>query len=221
MTGRALADSVPAIVLTDDEVVAVALREDAVWSSPLPTLVDADTAALTNAAARGWRSLNVRGLVELDMLSEVLSSCARPVLEGKVVVRTFLVDDQDNILTAGNASSCYVGGEASRLVEFVTPDGVHQFVEVAPESCCRFYEDASATAYLKGVEVPDDWPDALPRPAAFCLAVVDGGAVSVARLGRDEAQVLLAGGTKPEAVADLAAALSAVGLARVLTVATP
>ena len=53
-------------MLTDDEVVALSVRAQAPWRTPLPTVDLADQDRVLASLMRGSRSLYVRGLLDAD-----------------------------------------------------------------------------------------------------------------------------------------------------------
>lgn len=66
------------IALTDDEIVAICHAVQGTWTRQLPTVQVGDTTELARAAVRGYRSLEVRGLMEPgnpgeEMLGKVMA----------------------------------------------------------------------------------------------------------------------------------------------------
>jgi hypothetical protein len=151
------------LVLTDDEVAAVALSLRCAWPTAMPTIPDAAD-ALLDAARRGRRALAVRGLLEQSAQGEfgtlperVLPGLAE-ALAGGLRWGVLTTDDDLGALLTG--PSFYHYGEASSddwITDVVRPDGVHRLA-ATPRADCR--ELLVAMVESTWADVPDDDPTA-------------------------------------------------------------
>jgi hypothetical protein len=123
------------LLLTDDELVAVAVEQSKAWPTGLPTVDVADERALLTAALRGRRSLAVRGLVGPAVAgNEVLDAVGRNAVAAERFVCLY-VRAVDGTRAADSVNvNAYPHG-AGWLAETVSDIGVHQF---APLSTAEF-----------------------------------------------------------------------------------
>lgn len=125
------------LLLSDDEIVAVAARLGGEWKTGLPTVDAADPKDLIRAAARGNRSLAIRGLLAaegalkpriLDRLSQAVG--AVPQQEG------YVADASDLQLPAGLRFAVFDTGPQAKLLVLTLPNGVNE-VSVLPRTTVR------------------------------------------------------------------------------------
>lgn len=141
--------------LTDDEVVALAVRSASVWASPLPTVDLDEPADVASAARRGERSLYARGLLQigdadLGALDDELEELLRPAQHRDALVSVFVADGEMNWHVGGPNLVCYGRGSADGvLLETVSEAGVHSFA-VVDEAFARGTVLELATAALSG-----------------------------------------------------------------------
>jgi hypothetical protein len=134
-------DDIADIVLTDDEVVAVAVQESQPWPVALPTVPNGDPDALAAASFRGHRSLSVRGLLndEGGLTLSIASLCSGiPGADSFLAV--FLADN--SFQRAGwGVMSCHYPSTAEWIVESINPLGIHRIARI-PTSEQRSYLSA-------------------------------------------------------------------------------
>ncbi|MET4160032.1 hypothetical protein [Agromyces sp. PvR057] len=126
------------ILLTDDEVVAAAALLGGAWRAPLPTVSVEDPGEMIKAAARGRRSLGVRGLMQdgatlAPQLAEALSAIVRrrPDRMG------YVGEVADRGLLAGGAFAAFLDGELGTLV-VTTANGVNEFTRATQDEIDDF-----------------------------------------------------------------------------------
>jgi hypothetical protein len=155
------------LLLTDDEALSVALAAEASWRSPLPTVASSEAAGLTASAARGWRSLVVRRLVDDGQLSPELAELVRPVLSNDLLVRGFLAEGADFTPSpAGLTATVYADSADQVLVELVTPAGIHSIRRMRIADCAGLFVD-TLTAAAEGIGKGRDDPS-----VSDCYAVL-------------------------------------------------
>jgi hypothetical protein len=170
------------ILLTDDEIVAVAADAGTPWPSRLPTVDVSDDAALTAAAQRGWRSLSVRELssapVPIDRLHPIFT--ARPIVE------TYLADDQLVRLDGATASIYYRTPDQEWIVEVTTAIGVHAYRFIGAAAAATLLEEALDSAVTAGPPTVSSAPGTERQATAtgFCLLGRVDGALRVLTANR-------------------------------------
>lgn len=109
--------------LTDDEIVALALRSDVVWAVPLLTvLLDVD--ALSAAGRRGMRSLGVRGLLDGSGVEPAeLTSLVAAAAGAASWSAAYTAADDSRIV--GASTFVFHLADGSTIVDMVSADGVH------------------------------------------------------------------------------------------------
>lgn len=167
-------------VLTDDELVAIAIDGGSFWPGPLPTVDIEDVEALTASALRGQRSLFVRGLVDGD--GELETHLAREIrpLAGRMDSYTVYLADAGFQRASWAFATAHYETRTDWVIEEVSAPGVHRFVHVAPAENREYFRILLATAVEAGPENPDE-----DAPAWLCIAAAhaDGAAVTAARRG--------------------------------------
>jgi hypothetical protein len=113
------------ILVTDDEVVAIAIRGAQVWPGPLITVDDRSAESVLLAGARGERSLAVRGIdtesnETVAFMRQALSSEKQLVLSART---------SKGELAAGTSVLVHfrLGGADGGVVQTLTSDGVSWF----------------------------------------------------------------------------------------------
>jgi hypothetical protein len=130
------------LVLTDDEVVALAVARSSPWPSDLPTVDVTDPGQLEAAAFRGNRSLLVRGLLDDDgAASGDAAEVAASVLGTDRRLVVFLSDLEFRRAGWGLASSHHPSSTNGWLFEGVNALGLHAFA-ARPLSDHREYLEA-------------------------------------------------------------------------------
>lgn len=117
------------LLLSDDELVAVAMRSGRAWKASLPTVAIDDNAELIRAAARGHRSLLLRGLLgggseeeQSNRVEEVLGSAVGMLPE----VIGYTAESSD-LRAATGVRFAIFGDDADAKVLVVTlPNGINE-----------------------------------------------------------------------------------------------
>lgn len=119
------------VAVTDDEIVAMSGRVGRRWEGPLPSIDLERPESLIEAAARGIRSLRIRGLVagEDDDLAEEALDLARAA-SGDVLAVAFLADQDRPLLPIGPGVAVIRSGEEF-VVDVALADGTHDIATVA------------------------------------------------------------------------------------------
>lgn len=169
------------LVLTDDELVAIAADGASFWPGPLPTVDIEDVESLTAAALRGQRSLFVRGLLtEVGALEGDVARVVAPIAGRMDSYTVYLADAQFQRASWGFATTHYATS-AGWVVEEVSAPGVHRFVRATTTENRDYFRILLATAVEAGPESAD--PDA---PVWLCIAAADADGATVAAAHRDE-----------------------------------
>ncbi|MDY7540846.1 hypothetical protein QN345_10105 [Cryobacterium sp. 10I1] len=111
------------IVLTDDELVAVAVEQRSEWLGNLPTVSASDAADLLKASARGYRSLAVRSLLSANspgdsrLAPELLVAVGSAVGQ-RPLLYVYIADASDPLTVTG--SSIAVFSPATKSSDTVT-----------------------------------------------------------------------------------------------------
>ena len=185
----------PALLLTDDEVVAIAVDALVAWPSALPTVDVEDAEQLTAAMQRGRRSLQIRGMATDDDDQTSSLNVARGLAGGAGHIHVYLGDDK---LQRASWSFTTVLGQAGDLwcTDILTSDGTHRLVETSRDDALTYL-----TALLEGAFVagPEGSPVGTGEPGWLCaLAVMNDERLAVA-IRRHEivVQSSEAGGPRP------------------------
>ena len=176
------------LLLTDDEVAAVAAMTGGVWPSPLPTVDVRDPEALLSATFRGMRSLEVRNLIGADGLaSDELADAA--IVPPRLDMTCVFLAKADLNRAAWRYSSTHYRETDGWLVEGVDSIGVHRLGRVTGaerrealrslfEAACSGSLDAGETSEasrLVVMEVRDGRPTAVvtAQPGGLARGEVD------------------------------------------------
>ncbi len=197
------------VLLTDDELVAVALDRESFWPGPLPTVDIEDVAALTAAALRGQRSLFVRGLLAADRgLDPDLDREIAP-LAGQQDCRTVYLADAGFQRASWAYASTHHPAGTRWIVEEVTAAGVHRFVPVSSAENREYFRILLATAVEAGPGTAEEG-----EPAWLCITAAWAGGAGLVAARRGEVRYLDLGedgqvtsGDSGEHVPDVEAAL--------------
>jgi hypothetical protein len=173
------------ILLTDDEVVAVAAVAGTPWPLGLST-VPASTEILRSAALRGVRSLGVRGLLTANAgkppaLADAVASAITPFLHAPTRIGAYIAPAANPQSLAGAAITA-VADDDGWWTDATTSDGVHAIRRAGAEGA----RDAVA-----------QFADAVHEGALLPAAVDSSAYVCVIRwgTGEDDFQVIPARGS--------------------------
>ena len=141
------------LLLTDEEVVALAAAREAAWPGGIPT-VEGTERAVREAAFRGGRSLYVRGLSTDDGgLTQGLSDLVEIVIGGRSRIVGYLGDAEYRRNGWGMASTHYVAPtDRDWIFETVSPVGVHQLAQQPIETHRSHLETVLQAAFGLGPE---------------------------------------------------------------------
>jgi hypothetical protein len=143
------------IALTDDEVIALGVRASTPWPSPVPTVDVTDPEQVNLSAARGSRSLLVRGFFgdgASPDLSRNLEAVVRPVLEGGLAVATYLMDSSLAYSFSGLVTAGYSVGGDMWTAEIIAPAGIHYLQEEPTDGCLTAARDILDHCFKSGTE---------------------------------------------------------------------
>lgn len=111
-------------LLTDDEIVALAIEADGPWPVPLIT-VALDREALTSARLRGIRSLTVRGLIADAGPLPDFDRIIKAATSAKLWRMAIGVNESGSPLV-GTSTYAFETTDSSTVVDIVTSDGTHR-----------------------------------------------------------------------------------------------
>lgn len=160
------------VILTDDEIAAVALDRRLAWPMPFPTVVP-DVDHLAAAAARGRRSLLVRGLANPSDSGVEISTDVAETLERAVSARNiaaWVASEEDPSVLAGSSTVIYRQPNGD-LVDLTSAIGIHDFRSLSAGDA-----DAIIVALAKNVF---DFGFSGPRSPGARLLVGEFGGPSV------------------------------------------
>lgn len=175
------------ILLSDDEVVAAAVRLGKDWKASLPTVSVEDPTDLLRAAARGHRSLYLRGMLtgteNTELTPEVsgLLSSAMGTLPEHL---GYAAQSSDPAVVAGLRFAIFESPRGNKVLIVTLPNGINEISEVQPERAREFVTAFAAAPLQAGAE---DKASVLLAPngadsAAFAVVTVHGtrtGTVSI------------------------------------------
>jgi hypothetical protein len=168
----------PTVRLTDDEIVALAVKTELPWQGPLPTL-DTDSAdALSVASLRGLRSLAVRDLLVGDdqPAKELIPFVA--ALSGTVAARTYISDNAPIPADGGTVSSFFVTASDTVVIVATQAPGVHIVGEASVAEALELIRESVADSLANSTESVTDgysWCVFVPMSdGANLLTVADG-----------------------------------------------
>lgn len=156
------------IRLTDDEIMALSVRSERLWASPLPTVDVDDPHEIHAAARRGERSLYARDLLTLDdQQQEPLITGLAPAQRQQVILVLFVCDEELNWFLAGPNLLLYRPQTGSELLaETVSEAGVHSFSGLGKDVALAACREMLQSAWRGGVATPGGEP----AEARICFA---------------------------------------------------
>lgn len=129
------------LLLTDDELVAVAVKLGSVWKASLPTVVIDDDSELIRAAARGHRSLFLRGLLggadneELaDRVEEALGSAVGILPD----VIGYATNSEDRRSATGLRFAIFGVNAGEKVLVVTLPNGINEISRVSSSEAQEF-----------------------------------------------------------------------------------
>lgn len=164
-------------LLTDDELVALAVDAGQRWPAPLPTVAGDDVAQLSAAAARGVRSLLVRGGLEGSEPDARLATIASAAGSDRVVAG--YVADAAGAPIGGGVVHAAIGTPSGWLLDEIQPSGLHRFGS--------FDSDAAVASYfaaVAGVVHAQGLAEEYGEGTVFCVSAVSPTGADVLVVGR-------------------------------------
>lgn len=150
------------VILTDDEIAAVAFTTRRPWRRPLLTIENSER-AFANATARGFRSLGLRGLVSDAGFSDQLLAEVAALSGHQPVLVAVAVNDDLSWRTDAERWELFAGQDGDRALSCIsTADGIHIF------AWCDF-----RPAALTFGEFVQQRPERADRDAAIAVLVRD------------------------------------------------
>jgi hypothetical protein len=150
----AVAPAPAGLALTDDEVVALAVRSGTPWPAAVPTVNRLSKAAVETAVNRGVRSLMARQLLGVggaDETAEILGALVRQVSVGNARLGAYFGDSRFAYCPSTLAWAYYAGPGGAWLTETVTPLGIHYLVPGFPGVALEEVRALVAEVYIHGV----------------------------------------------------------------------
>lgn len=141
------------VALTDDELLWIRVRNEAAWPGILPTIDLHEEAAVRSAAARGFRSLLIRELLdEAGSLNEALT----PVVEAGVSQDYVVLYASEETMepSKGVAVNVHTKLAGGRLLERVEASGVHEMSVVDGDTFGSHLQDLLSTFVEDSRTVP-------------------------------------------------------------------
>jgi hypothetical protein len=176
------------LLLTDDEVIALAADRGVLWPAGLPS-VDVDVPEAVSAATfRGNRALVARGL-RTDDGSSSAETVALAVLTATHRTTVELVDDDGSIASYGISSAHHRTPDGRWCFEVVTPLGIHQLAIVPVEDHAAYLRALIEAAVSAG-----------PQTSGWLRARSEGAVGSVAVVARGDALLVRRSDEEPAAV---------------------
>lgn len=110
-------------LLTDDELVAIAVEQKSQWLGNLPTVVASDAGQLASASARGYRSLAVRELLGgtgTSRLAPDILAVVGPAVGHRPVIYAYVAQKADPLAVTGASIAVFSGSDAGSNTVVVT-----------------------------------------------------------------------------------------------------
>lgn len=152
-----------AVMLSDDEAVAIAAQGGVVWSMPLPTVNVQEPREVSAAMARGVRSLRLRGLLSGEAgqpeLAEELRGFARGAQSTPGLMAQVVRNGARPVPLGGGVVASAVSGEEA-FVDLISASGVHDFAVLPLPQAQATLLTYLRTVFESGPAGPDAPPDA-------------------------------------------------------------
>jgi hypothetical protein len=150
-------------VLSDDEIVAIAVKDGASWPGPLPT-INLGEREMLQAIVRGVRSLLARELVTMIGIDYEVSADVRTLI-GQATLATHAASAYvSEVSSPGQlkGSSAYLYfGESGAVIDLVTLGGVHEVGEVSADGGLSVLTALADNAHRFGIEAEEGAEPAL------------------------------------------------------------
>lgn len=180
-----------ALLLIDDELVAVSNKEGTDWPSIMPTLVGLDEAGLRLAIERGVKSLLMRGIIERSGAGDVSAEVMERVgiaLRGAARFRSFVGTGGFGYDVGFSTTTAYEL-DGSWLMEMTSPFGVHYLSETDQEGMSHLLGMQMGGVYQGDVilAAESEQPSENAGPRYLCmLGMLEGESVRAVRVGKGE-----------------------------------
>lgn len=143
------------ILLSDDELVAAAVRLGKDWKASLPTVSVDDPADLLRAAARGHRSLYLRGLLTGPDNSELVSELSALLASAVGMLPEHLgyaAKSADPHVVAGLRFAIFESRNDNKVLVVTLPNGINEISEVTPDTAREFIAAFAGAPLRPGAE---------------------------------------------------------------------
>lgn len=141
------------VLLTDDEVVAISVRNGVAWPSPLPT-IELSEDGLSRSERSGLRSLAVRGFLDVSQDSPTIDAeVAQTVLLASKAARwtaAYVAAIDAPTVLAGDSTYLYEA-ESESLLDAVSAAGVHQFTSTSADDARALFVALAKNVFTFGV----------------------------------------------------------------------
>lgn len=189
-------------ILTDDELVAIAVEQQSQWFGNLPTVVASDAGELASASARGYRSLAVRELLAgtgTSRLAPEILATVGPAVGQRPVIYAYLAQKAAPLIVTGASIAVFATAEVGKSTVVVTlASGINEvalFDPAVAESAARSFVKQ---VYLDGLGSERD--DGAREAVALFLNEAGGTVLRVSKGG--VCQGALVGSEGAAAIAD-------------------
>lgn len=182
------------LMLTDDELAAIAIDRDTYWPADLPTVDTDDPADLLSAMIRGRRSLLVRGLIDDEGTADGSVEMLGDHLAGATHTITVYLGGPDLLRVSPVLASVHYPMAGYWVAETITPGGVHAFTNNPRDIHIAYLQRIMQEAVSTGLPPEGVTGD---EPWFVCVAVSDGQQTTIhaARKGEYQTAATASDGT--------------------------
>ena len=116
-------------LLTDDELVAIAVEQNSEWFGNLPTVETSNATLLANASARGYRSLTVRSLMSetgASRLDARVLAAVGPAVGHRPEVFAYLADSDSPLAVTGASIAVFAASDTQSTLVVTLADGINE-----------------------------------------------------------------------------------------------
>lgn len=144
-------------VLTDDELVAIAVEQDSEWLGNLPTVDATDIAQLASASARGLRSLAVRDLLNgkgSSRLSPEILATVGPAIGKRPTIYAYVAQSAMPLVVTGASIAVFPAasaGESRSTVVITLANGINEIKLFEPALAVTAAKNFMYQVYIEGL----------------------------------------------------------------------
>lgn len=175
-----------ALLLIDDELVAISAKESALWPTVTPTVLTRNQSQYSASINRGVKSLIMRGIIKRDGKSDISTEVMNHVniaLLGKSKVSCFVATHDLQYDTGFSTTVIYEHG-GQWLGEVITPLGVHYLFMSNKDDIQRLLLILLNGSYQGDVRLtPDQLPEGnAPHKYLFFLGMTEDNSARIVRV---------------------------------------